>query len=173
MGLTKCLHALLVQKKMLPFQAKLKLRNISCLVLVVLLCIVFITQYWPTTTSTLSLSHPIVQLKLMDLSRADRWQKTNCRFHMCFDINRCVLSRDDAIGVHIGEWYRFQGPQTPGPVLPEVSVEYLELVEAVKESRYHVKDPSKACAFIPPLDTLSRDSVEVNTMSVLLNSLPQ
>ena len=77
------------------------------------------------------------------------------------------------MSVYIGNWCKFHDPQLSGTVTPEISLEYLELVEAVKKSRYYTEDPSVACVFIPPVDTLSQKNVEVNTMSVLLNSLPQ
>lgn len=79
---------------------------------------------------------------------------------------------EDTIGVYIGEWYEFHNPRkTPSVVTPMVSLEYAELVTAVKGSRYHASDPTHACIFIPPLDTLGQGGFVA--MSTFLNSLPQ
>ena len=52
------------------------------------------------------------------------------------------------------------------------SVEYRELIEAVRNSRYYVEEVSKACVFVPAVDTLTQDMVEVGDMSLVLHSLP-
>ena len=93
---------------------------------------------------------------------------------MCFDINRCALSlREDILGVYIGGPYEFYGPLSSHPQTPDVSQEYAEVVQAVQNSRYHTADPSAACIIISPLDTLAQERLDVRTMSILLNTLPE
>lgn len=118
-------------------------------------------------------SHQVLQLKPLNWTRLDHTHKSSCSFYTCFDISRCEHSVEDVVGVYIGGWYEFHAPQTPGVVLPEVSMEYAELLEAVKRSPYHVSDPSHACVVIPPLDTLSKGRVGVAAMATFLNSLPE
>jgi glucuronyl/N-acetylglucosaminyl transferase EXT2 len=114
-----------------------------------------------------------VSVKQLNWTGLDHSCKTKCRFHTCFDVNRCVFSLEDTLGVHVGGAYEFHDPKTPHPTTPVVSAEYAELVAAVKGSRYHVSDPAHACVFIPPLDTLVRPPADVVTTSLFLNSLPQ
>ena len=123
-----------------------------------------------------STSHNLLLYDLVPLnvSRISRHHRTKCRFHLCFDISRCVFTTEDIIGVSIGTWREFRAPQTPSSSVlpPSVSQEYAELVEAVQRSRYHTYDLSKACVFIPFVDTLRQGVVDNNSMSVMLNSLP-
>ena len=53
------------------------------------------------------------------------------------------------------------------------SVEYQELVGAVKGSPYHQGNASRACVFIPAVDTMSQDMVDEGDLSLILHSLPQ
>lgn len=145
--------------------------NVACLLLSgAVLCFLTIARHpWNSMVE----SRERLTLKSLNWTELVYLHKTNCRFHTCFDVNRCVFSMEDTIGVYIGGWYEFHGPQTPSAVSPTVSLEYAELVAAVEGSRYHVSDPVHACVFIPPLDTLSQDQMEVVGMSTFLNSLPQ
>ena len=113
-----------------------------------------------------------LELQPLNVSRVYYGHRVKCRFHLCFNLSRCVFSMEDIIGVHIEPWSEFHGPQTPSVFTPSISQEYSELVEAVRNSRYYVHDPSKACVFIPNVDTLRRGLVDAKTMSVMLNSLP-
>ena len=123
--------------------------------------------------SSISAPASEIDLKLINWSRISYLPRTRCRFHRCFNISRCVFSTEDRIGVHVGGWYEFHAPQTSSVLSPKVSLEYAELLEAVKGSHYYASDPANACIFIPPLDTLGQGEVKASTMSMLLNSLPQ
>lgn len=148
--------------------------NAACLTLAgIVLCLLTIWGHlqWKVTEH----SHQALNLKPLNWTLVDhtRTHKSSCSFHTCFDVSRCEFSVEDAVGVYVGGWYEFHAPQTPGVVSPVASVEYAELVEAVKGSRYHVSDPSRACIFIPPLDTLSKGRARVAAMATFLNSLPE
>jgi len=98
-------------------------------------------------------------------------QDRNCTLHTCFEVSLCSLSARDKIGVYIYDEPVFvdnQGNQLNVPY----SIEYEQLVQAVKFSSYHQSNFSKACLFIPPIDTLSQ--IKMNTMQVSRNlaSLP-
>ena len=116
---------------------------------------------------------PLYDLIPLNFSRIYPPHRTKCRFHLCFNISRCVFTTEDIIGVNIATWREFRAPQNPSSVLtPLVSWEYEELVEAIRRSRYYTSDPSKACVFVPFVDTLRQGAVDNNTMSMILNSLP-
>lgn len=64
-----------------------------------------------------------------------------CRMETCFDFSRC--NNDPKIYVY----------PTDGPV----STSYRKVLSSVRESRYATQDPSKACIFLPGVDTLDAD----------------
>lgn len=141
--------------------------NAICL-LVAAFCVLFFSNWWQHHPS--SAHRTTLQIQMFNHSLSNPAHKTECRFYTCFEVNRCVFAVEDVLGVYIGEKYDFVAPHAP-TISPTLSVEYSELIEAVKGSRYYVSDPSKACVFIPAVDTLSQSSLRANTMSVLLNSL--
>lgn len=132
-------------------------------------CLLLLSNWWHRPSSA---RRKTIQVKDFNLTLANPAYKTKCRFYICFEVSRCVFSLEDILGVYIGESYDFVAPRTH-TISPSMSVEYAELIAAVKGSRYYVSDPSKACVFIPAVDTLSQSAVRVRTMSVLLNSLPE
>lgn len=136
--------------------------------LLIVLGVLAVSRYWQNNVSSLP---SIVKLKALNWTGLDHSSKTDCRFHTCFNINRCVFSLSDSIGVYVGEWCEFDGPASLAPSVVDISAEYVELVRAVRASHYHTGDPSNACVFVPQVDTLTRGQVKAKTVSVLLNSL--
>lgn len=154
----------------LSLRGRWRVDNVLCVVLSgIVIYFLISSRSWSPSRA----SQPVLNMRSLNSTQMKHSHKTRCRFHTCFDISRCVFSTEDRIGVHVGEWCEFHTSQPPHTLSPKPSVEYAELVEAVKGSRYYMADPSSACIFIPPLDTLSQRHVEVATMSVLLNSLPE
>lgn len=169
----KCLPA----GRCLPFRVKCKLLNLVCVLVSCLLCL-FLFLLFPHLLRLPGGSETrpkkMLSLRQLNASRINLGHKIQCRFHMCFDINRCVLSlREDVLGVHIGGPYDFHPSPGSHSLTPDISQEYAEMIRAVKSSRYHVTDPSAACVFIPPLDTLAQERLDVGTVSTLLNTLPE
>lgn len=68
--------------------------------------------------------------------------------------------------------YEFVSNKTHESFSPQVSTQYADLVRAVQSSRYHQSDVTKACVFIPPIDTLNFANLDADVTSALLNSLP-
>ncbi len=160
--------------RIFPCRTKLRLRNGVCLLVSFLFLVLLIWSCW--FSSGPSNDHaPILNLRLINWTTVEHTHKRTCRFHMCFNIHRCEFTVQDVLRVHVGGWSKFHNPQqqTTGVVSPDISIEYAQLIESVKGSRYYEPDPGVACVFIPSLDTLSQTSVEHKTMSTLLNSLPE
>ena len=99
--------------------------------------------------------------------------KSVCRFHTCFEINNCTVSSGDRIGVYVYPKIEFTLKETNEKISSFTSVEYQELIEAVKNSRYYQQNFSKACVFIPSFDTLSQDAMDIGKTSLILHALPQ
>jgi len=50
---------------------------------------------------------------------------------------------------------------------------YSQLLIAVRWSPYYQHNVSKACVFVPLIDTLSQSKLDLGLTSTLLNSLPE
>ncbi len=97
--------------------------------------------------------------------------KTECHFHSCFNINSCSIRLDEHIGVYIYDHFEYVSSQTS--FVPEISDEYSEILSAIKKSRYYEPDIDKACVFVPSLDTLSQSKMDIQLVSIILNSQPR
>lgn len=102
---------------------------------------------------------------------ASNIQNSDCAFHTCFDVTLCSLSRRDKIGVHVYDEPVFVDSKGNQLNLP-YSVEYKQLIQAVKSSSYYQSNFSRACVFIPPVDTLSQPRMNTMDISRSLASLP-
>ena len=102
-------------------------------------------------------------------SEAVTW-KFQCNFHMCFEINDCVLGVDKRISVHVYPEYVFTNGNWSWE-LPQ-SREYRDILSAIRTSIFYQPDPSRACVFVPSLDTLNQRGMNISAMSAMLASLP-
>ena len=98
-------------------------------------------------------------------------QNHDCAFHTCFEVSWCSLSRRDKIGVYVYDEPVFMDTNGNQLNLP-YSVEYQQLIQAVRSSEYYQSNFSKACLFIPPIDTLSQPRLDTTQISRSLASLP-
>lgn len=164
----------------LPFHARCKYPRLSILVFfsaVVLLFLLFNLQPW----STSNFPQPTYNLKpkqrvsvvLINWNKTNLHSKTMCHFHSCFEINDCMFDREDRIRVYVHDQYEFQSPLTLQTYVPDLSREYVEILDAIRNSPYYEKNISQACVIVPPIDTLNQQQHDVKLVSVLLNSLPR
>lgn len=65
-----------------------------------------------------------------------------CRFHSCFDFDRCR----SGFRVYI---YPLEDGQA-------ASATYMKLLSAIRRSRFYTPNPDEACLFVPNVDTLDR-----------------
>ncbi|XP_055005662.1 exostosin-1 isoform X3 [Boleophthalmus pectinirostris] len=93
--------------------------------------------------------------------RDNIYRNRRCRMETCFDYSRC----QSGFKVYIY-------PPQRGD---EISETYQKILSAIEESRFHTADPSKACLFVPSVDTLDRDllsSQYVQNARTRIQSLP-
>ncbi|KAH7939737.1 hypothetical protein HPB52_016743 [Rhipicephalus sanguineus] len=94
----------------------------------------------------------------------------SCSYYTCFDVYRCG-HRHDQVTVYVYPIFNYVDEH--GKELShQASREFMELLEAVQQSRFYTPDPSKACLLIPSLDTLNQEGLNLNAISQILNSLP-
>ena len=98
-------------------------------------------------------------------------QNHDCAFHTCFEVSWCSLSRRDKIGVYVYDEPVFMDTNGNQLNLP-YSVEYQQLIQAVRSSEYYQSNFSRACLFIPPIDMLSQPRLDTTQISRSLASLP-
>jgi len=98
-------------------------------------------------------------------------QVRSCSIHNCFEIVLCSLSVRDRIGVYVYDEMTFIDSHGNRLNVP-YSLEYKQLLQAVKSSPYYQANFSKACLFIPPIDTLSQLRINTSDVSRILSSIP-
>ena len=164
----------------LPFHARCKYSRLSILTLilaVILIFLIFNFQPWSTSNSSRPTRNlqPInqrVPVVLINWNKTNLNSKESCHFHSCFEVNDCVFDKKDRIRVYVHDQYEFHSTQTLQSYVPEVSREYAEILDAIRDSRYYERNMSQACVIVPPIDTLNQQQHDVKVVSVLLNSLP-
>lgn len=58
------------------------------------------------------------------------------------------------------------------PISTSFSSEFIEVLQAISESRYYETDPNKACILVPSLDLLNQNMIRLKEISQVLASLP-
>ena len=164
-----------------PLLSKLTLRHILLLaVFATLFAPMYLTiQLLTSRGASITDRRPVIHRHMVRSSVPDEelhayWDaKPSCRFHTCFEINNCSVVRGDQIEVYVYPETDFVSEETNKDIALFKSVEYQELVDAVRGSRYYQSNASRACVFIPGVDTMSEDIVDERDMSLVLHSLPQ
>ena len=97
----------------------------------------------------------------------DSYWKENCYFHTCFEINDCQYEIHERIKIYVYPEYTYSPP-----VHLEISTEYQEIIDTIKNSHYYEPLPFKACLFVPSVDTLNQRNLNLSLTSSILHSLP-
>jgi glucuronyl/N-acetylglucosaminyl transferase EXT2 len=84
----------------------------------------------------------------------------SCLFHSCFDVYHCGYNDDNRISVYIYPPLRFLDADGNRVTLP-MSAEFHEILTAIRESIYYTSDPDKACLFVPMVDVLNQNHVDI------------
>lgn len=88
-------------------------------------------------------------------------RNTECTMETCFDRTKCL--NDFKVYVY---------PIQPGE---KISPLFGKVLKVLRESRFYTDDPSKACLFIPSVDTLDRDNLSedyVHQLPTKIAALP-
>ena len=92
----------------------------------------------------------------------------DCSIRRCFDVSRC--SGSDQLAVYVYPDVQFTDRRGDA-VIDAPSLEYVQMLDAVRASRFAVSDPSKACIFLPAIDTLNMYRMNQANLSSALDSL--
>ncbi|CAG9769155.1 unnamed protein product [Ceutorhynchus assimilis] len=112
------------------------------------------------------------EIKLQPSDNVGRPRNPKCNHWDCFNIYRCGHTGHDRIAVYVYplEKYLDENGKT---AFEGVSKEYYDLLKGIVDSKYYTANPNEACVFIPFLDTLNEERIDVNLSSRILNQLPQ
>ncbi len=157
-------------RSLFRFPARLKSYKLFLFIGIILVALFLLLNRQPTSRKVEHQSRPTRTLYSISKETNDIF-KTGCLFHSCFDVNVCSIRFDEHIGVYVYDHFEYVSSQTS--FVPEISDEYSELLSAIKKSRYYEPDIDKACVFIPSLDTLSQAKMDVQLISIILNSQPR
>ena len=163
----------------LPFHARCKYPKLSILIIIIsiLILLFFVLEFnqWPSINSrpTRYFIQKKLPVVLVNWNKTDPNSKRTCHFHTCFEVNDCVFGKDDRIGVYVHDRYEFHNSITSQNYVPEISTEYEEILDAIRNSHYYERNISQACVIVPPIDTLNQQQHDTKLVSVLLNSLPR
>ncbi|XP_063984975.1 exostosin-2 [Diachasmimorpha longicaudata] len=91
-----------------------------------------------------------------------------CTHFTCFNIYRCGF-RGNKLLVYVYPPKTFQ--DSSGRLAPQMSKEYYEYLSAIIASPFYTPNPKEACLFVPSLDTLNQNRLDLTTTSQSLKSL--
>ncbi|KAH1028394.1 exostosin-2 isoform X1 [Dendroctonus ponderosae] len=112
---------------------------------------------------------PIVNVKRS--ANVENPRNAECTHWDCFNIYHCGHTGHDRITVYVYPLEKYVD-ENGVPAVESVSNEYYSLVKSIVESKYYTANPEEACLFVPFLDTLNEDRIDLNLTSVVLNQLP-
>ena len=142
-------------------------RRLVTFILILLLSILILGMYFNPFRARRD-EQSILRVKNSDGSGV---QVRSCTVHKCFEISLCSLSIRDRVGVYVYDEMTFVDSHGNALNVP-YSLEYKEMLQAVKSSPYYQVNFSKACLFIPPIDTLSQLRINTSDVSRILASIP-
>ena len=105
-------------------------------------------------------------LTLSEVSPTDK----KCRFHSCFNHFMCQLNSQEHIKVYIYPPNEYRTSNNEN-VFSEDTSEFEEIKKAIKKSKYFTENITEACLFMPPLDLLTEEGVDLKLASAVLRFL--
>ncbi|CAH1173727.1 unnamed protein product [Phaedon cochleariae] len=149
---------------------------------VLLLISIFIALLVPFTNFSSDVSKNFERIDFRNLKNLPLVKLTNsasvlapknplCNHWDCFNIYRCGHTGHDRISVYVYPLRKYideDGIQAS----EQLSREYFSLLNTVINSKYYTANPEEACIFIPSIDTLNQDKIQLNLTSRALSSLP-
>ncbi len=92
--------------------------------------------------------------------------EANCLHYNCFDIYKCGGSHQKIL-VHISKPVK---NVINGREVSPMSAEFVEILEAITNSRFYTSNPDEACIFVPPFNMLNEAQLDAKEASSALNN---
>ena len=96
----------------------------------------------------------------------------SCLFHTCFDVYNCGYNDETKISVYVYPQESYVD-ENGVKILPPPSKEFIEVIEAIKNSIYYTPIPDRACMFVPYVDVLNQNVLRLKETGQVLALLSQ
>uniref|UniRef100_H2ZE33 Exostosin GT47 domain-containing protein n=1 Tax=Ciona savignyi TaxID=51511 RepID=H2ZE33_CIOSA len=115
---------------------------------------------------------PVSQVSLDGVLPPDK-ADLNCKMYNCFDIYRCGSDErhPNKLSIYLHPLSQYTD-ETGASITSSLSREFVEMYYAIAQSEYYTSDPENACIFIPPIDMLNQNLLNVRRTGQLLSTLP-
>ncbi|KXJ76400.1 hypothetical protein RP20_CCG009133 [Aedes albopictus] len=116
----------------------------------------------------------IVLDKDAELARA---RNRNCSYWDCFNVYRCGqrglagTEEHERISIYVYPLKEYVDGDTRKPAF-QLTKEFYTILKTIVNSPYYTANPNEACLFVPTLDTLNQNRIDVNLVGKALASLP-
>ncbi|XP_021701317.1 exostosin-2 [Aedes aegypti] len=118
----------------------------------------------------------IVLDKDVELARA---RNRNCSYWDCFNVYRCgqrgltggTEEQQERISIYVYPLKEYVDGDTRKQAF-QLTKEFYTILKTIVNSPYYTANPNEACLFVPTLDTLNQNRIDVNLVGKALASLP-
>lgn len=111
------------------------------------------------------------EIKLKSSDQTGSPRNTKCTHWDCFNIYRCGHTGHDRITVYVYPLEKYVD-ENGKSATKSISKEYYNLIKGIVNSKYYTANPHEACLFVPFIDTLNEERIDLNLTSRVLNQLP-
>lgn len=150
------------------------------IVLIVAILTAIWVQFWAITGDGY-VKYEKIQLKNLKNLPAVRLQANDfvlpsvympkCTYWDCFNIYRCGRTGHDRIAVYVYPLKNYVN-ENGLAATNGISREFYTILHTIVESKYYTSNPLEACIFVPSIDTLNQNRINLNLTSAALKSLP-
>ncbi|XP_050417869.1 exostosin-2 [Patella vulgata] len=95
---------------------------------------------------------------------------TSCTFHTCLEVYQCGYNDETKISVYVYPIKSFEDENSEELTLSR-SKEFDEILQAITDSDFYTSDPNTACLFIPSVDMLNQNNLNLKNVGRVLASL--
>lgn len=95
----------------------------------------------------------------------------NCSYWDCFNVYKCGQRDQERIAIYVYPLKTYANAK--GDHAFTLSKEFYYILQAIVESPYYTPNPHEACIFVPSIDMLNQNRIDVNLVGKALASLPQ
>lgn len=144
--------------------------RLTILIVLTISILVFLRIYFTNDTSWISRKQP-KRYVITDDSAKSSPTNTSCLFHTCFNVYNCGNNDVNKISVYVYPYIEFVH-SNGSPILLPRSKEFMQIIDAILESQFATSDPKKACIFVPQIDLLNQNNLNLDMIERCLAALP-
>ncbi|XP_077293542.1 exostosin glycosyltransferase sotv [Arctopsyche grandis] len=94
----------------------------------------------------------------------------DCTHWDCLNVYRCGGRGRDRLSVYVYPPQRYTN-EKGDEAAPPLSLQYYTLLKTIIQSEYYTPDPTEACLFVPGIDTLNQETINLKLTEQALQSL--